>query len=98
MSNVFIGAISQKPKSLKDNVRITSEIAQSIFNDKIYSIIKKARKWLYTTRGDFDKKLESKTYSRYVDKFERERDRILLKNAINPKTASFSSDFGDYMS
>lgn len=98
MSNVFIGAISQKSKSLKDNVRITSEMAESIFNDKIYSIIREARKWLYTTRGDFDRKLDSKTYTKYVDKFEKERDRILVKNGINPDTASFSSDFGDYMS
>lgn len=98
MSNVFIGAISAKTKSLKDDVWITSELAEKIFNEKIYGIIKEARKWLYTTRGDFDKKLDSKTYLRYLDKFEKERDRILVKNGINPNTAKFSSDFGDYVS
>jgi hypothetical protein len=98
MSNVLIGAIGAKTKSLKDDVRITSEVAEKLFNDKIYSIIKEARRWLYTTRGDFDRKLDSKTYLRYLDKFEKERDRILVRNGINPNTASFSSDFGDYMS
>lgn len=100
MNNMFLGGIGSVKKGLKKDHYFNADDMNKYFKTpQILKLLNDAQDWL--NKGSYEqyvKKLNSLKYLNYLDRYEKLRDRIAIKLGIDPITAKYYSDFGDYMS
>jgi len=100
MNNVYLGGIGSTNNKLKKDHYFNADDMNKYFKTpQIVKLLNDAQNWL--NKGSYEqyvKKLNSLKYLNYLDRYEKSRDRIAIKLGIDPTTAKYYSNFGDYMS
>lgn len=99
MNNVYLGGIGSTKKELKKNVYFNSDEMTKYFKTpQIVKLLNDAQDWLREgTYNQNVKKWNSQKYNNYRFRYEKMRDKITIKMGIDPISAVYYAEFGDYM-
>lgn len=99
MSNVFIGALNPKTKLKKNHYFDYNDMNKYFMTPEIVRLLNEAQNWLNKgTQKQYIKKLNSLKYQKYLQRYDKIIEKITLKMGIDPTSANYYSNFGDYMS